>query len=131
MSKTESEIWQRLTINESRVLIALLKHSKPTKTKHHHECSIRGAYLSLNMKPASFAGYISALRKKGFYRYVIWETDPNRVGYKDHPRKCVMAWTGEVAKVRSDIAIVIDPVWFKDKKNGYDTKTSRGVLRSK
>lgn len=105
-----------LTPNEVKVIKALLKHSKPTKTKHHYECNIRKAYVSLKMKPALFAGYISALRKKGLYKYIMWETNPNRVGYKDHPRKCVMAWTREVAKVRSDIAIVIAPVFFKTKE---------------
>lgn len=109
---TEAKAWQRLSIKESKVLIALLKHSTPTKTKHHHQCDIRRAYVSLNMTRNSFAGCVSSLKKKGFYSYVIWSTNLNRAGYKDYPAKSVKFY-GDVYKVRADVAIVIDPVFFK------------------
>tara|TARA_B110000503_G_C7021384_1_gene359921 strand:- start:586 stop:924 length:339 start_codon:yes stop_codon:yes gene_type:complete len=108
---TKPEIWKRLSINESKVLKALLKHSTPTKTKNHYQCDIRRAYVSLNMSRYSFAGCVSSLKKKGFYFYVMWETNPDRKGYKDHPAKSVKFY-GDVYKVRSDIAIVLDPVFF-------------------
>ena len=108
---TKPEVWQRLSIKESKVLIALLKHSTPTKTKHHHQCDIRRAYVSLNMSRNSFAGCVSSLKKKGFYSYVIWSTNLDRAGYKDYPGKSVKFY-GSIYKVRSDVAIVIDPVFF-------------------
>ena len=108
---TKPEVWQRLSIKESKVLIALLKHSTPTKTKHHHQCDIRRAYVSLNMSRNSFAGCVSSLKKKGFYSYVIWSTNLDRAGYKDYPGKSVKFY-GSIYKVRSDIAIVLDPVFF-------------------
>tara|TARA_R110000868_G_scaffold364760_1_gene627629 strand:+ start:115 stop:477 length:363 start_codon:yes stop_codon:yes gene_type:complete len=113
---TEAKAWQRLSIKESKVLIALLKHSTPTKTKHHHQCDIRRAYVSLNMSRYSFAGCVSSLKRKGFYGYVMWETNSNKTGYKDHPAKSVIVYHLGIAidyKVRSDVAIVIDPVFFK------------------
>ena len=108
---TEAKAWQRLSIKESKVLIALLKHSTPTRTKHHHQCDIRRAYVSLDMSRYSFAGCVSSLKKKGFYSYVMWETNLDRAGYKDYPGKSVKFY-GDVYKVRSDIAIVLDPVFF-------------------
>jgi len=109
---TKPEVWKRLSINESKVLKALLRHSTPTKTKHHHQCDIRRAYVSLNMSRNSFAGCVSSLKRKGFYSYVIWETNPNRAGYKNYPAKSVKFY-GSIYKVRSDVAIVLDPVFFK------------------
>ena len=108
---TEAKAWQRLSINESKVLKALLKHSTPTRTKHHHLCDIRRAYISLGMSRYSFAGCVSSLKRKGFYSYVIWSTNLNRAGYKDYPGKSVKFY-GSIYKVRSDIAIVLDPVFF-------------------
>ena len=109
---TKPEVWKRLSINESKVLKALLKHSTPTKTKHHHQCDIRRAYVSLNMSRYSFAGCVSSLKKKGFYSHIIWSTNLDRAGYKDYPAKSVKFY-GSIYKVRSDIAIVLDPVFFK------------------
>jgi len=109
---TKPEVWKRLSINESKVLKALLRNSTPTKTKHHHQCDIRRAYVSLNMSRNSFAGCVSSLKRKGFYSYVMWETNPNRAGYKDYPAKSVKFY-GDAYKVRSDVAIVLDPVFFK------------------
>jgi|GEM_PF-5241551 len=113
---TKPEVWKRLSINESKVLKALLRHSTPTKTKHHHQCDIRRAYFSLDMSRYSFAGCVSSLKRKGFYGYVMWETNPNKTGYKDHPAKSIIVYYLGIAidyKVRSDIAIVLDPVFFK------------------
>ena len=109
---TKPEVWKRLSINESKVLKALLKHSTPTRTKHHHQCDIRRAYVSLDISRYSFAGCVSSLKRKGFYSYVIWSTNLNRAGYKDYPAKSVKFY-GSIYKVRSDIAIVLDPVFFK------------------
>ena len=99
-----------LTPNEVRVIKALLKYSKPTKTKDYHECNIRRAFVSLKMPRDSFAGSISALKRKGLYNYVIWESNPNKQGYKDHPAKNVIVrHDGKPVgyyKVRSDIALI-------------------------
>jgi formylmethanofuran dehydrogenase subunit B len=111
---TKPEVWKRLSINESKVLKALLKHSTPTKTKHHHQCDIRRAYVSLNMSRYSFAGCVSSLKKKRLYAYVFWSTNPNKTGYKDHPAKSVMI-RGYFYTVRSDVAIAIDPVCFEER----------------
>jgi hypothetical protein len=99
-----------LTPNEVKVIKALLKYSKPTKTKNYHECNIRLAFFSLKMPRDSFAGSISALKRKGLYNYVIWESNPNKKGYKDYPAKKVLVWhEGNPVgyyKVRSDIALI-------------------------
>ena len=99
-----------LTPNEVKVIKALLKYSKPTKTKDYHECNIRRAFVSLKMPRDSFAGSISALKRKGLYNYVIWESNPNKKGYKDHPAKNVIVrHDGKPVgyyKVRSDIALI-------------------------
>lgn len=99
-----------LTPNEVRVIKALLKYSKPTAKENCHQCNLRKAYLSLKMSRYSFSGSISALRKKGLYNYVVWETNPNKKGYKDYPAKKVpvlykRSYVGYY-KVRSDIALV-------------------------
>jgi hypothetical protein len=58
----------------------------------------------------SFAGSISALKRKGLYNYVICESNPNKKGYKDNPAKKVLVWhEGNPVgyyKVRSDIALI-------------------------
>lgn len=101
---------EMLTPNEVRVIKALLKYSKPTAKENCHQCNLRKAYLYLKMSRYSFSGSISALRKKGLYNYVVWETNPKKKGYKDYPAKKVpvlykRSYVGYY-KVRSDIALV-------------------------
>ena len=115
---------------ESKVLQTLLSIGRKTKMKHHYECILADAFNKLKISSYSFSGAICSLKRKGFYYHILWTSDHNRNGRKDHPKKCVKAYGARI-QVRSDIAMVIDPVFFKDKTNGDDQKTCRGVLQEK
>lgn len=102
----------KMTTTQKRVHAALLKHSSSTGTKHHYQCRMRDAYNSLRISPYAFAGAISSLHRLGLYCHIFWTTNPERTGYKDHPKKTIKV-DGLDYAMRSDVAIVIDPVFFE------------------
>ncbi|NBR07858.1 MAG: hypothetical protein EBT92_19135 [Planctomycetes bacterium] len=114
INKVNEAKGQRLSITEKRVLKALLKASKETTIKHHYECDLKKAFKSLRISRFSFGGAISSLKGKGIYNHIIWSTNPNKTGYKDYPAKCVRVY-GEILRIRSDIALVVDPVFFESR----------------
>ena len=102
---------------EKKVLEAFLRHGKPTETKHHYQVIKSDVYNDLLAKGVtsySFSGAVASLKRKGFYNHILWTTNPNKTGYKDHPAKCIRVY-GEILRIRSDIALVIDPVFFESR----------------
>lgn len=96
---------------QEKVHGALMKASQPTRIKHQYQCKIREAYNALKISPYAFAGAISSLHRAGLYCHVLWSTNPDRKGYKDHPKKSIKL-NGVSYAMRSDVAIVIDPLFF-------------------
>jgi len=99
---------------ESKVLQTLLSLGRKTRMKHHYECTLSEAFNALKITNYSFSGAICSLKRKGFYYHILWTSDHNRNGRKDHPKKCVKAYGARI-QVRADIAMVIDPVFFESR----------------